>query len=272
MNGPELLHKHADHLKSRMGGCFLGDRVISRGYNLHTELNTMDWMEYYAFTITGRRFTPQQLRIMNALWLFTSYPDARIWNLRIAALAGSTRSTGNLGMSASLAVSEAAIYGRGIDIRAIDFLQRTLKEMEHGADLADCVQQELEKNRGIAGFGRPLSSADERIAPTMALAREVGFDQGSHVKLAFAIENHLQAGRWRFRINAGGLFAALGADLGLTAQEYYLFMFPAFLGGTPPCYIESAENPEGTLFPLSCDHIKYEGPPKRSWKNSAPQK
>lgn len=265
MNGPELLHKHADHLKSRMGGCFLGDRVISRGFNLHTELHTMDWMEYYAFTITGRRFTPKQLRIMNALWLYTSYPDARIWNLRIAALAGSTRSTGNLGMSASLAVSEAAIYGRGIDIRAIDFLQRTLKEMENGADLADCVKQELEKNRGIAGFGRPLSSADERIAPTMALACEVGFDQGSHVKLAFAIEDYLQAGRWRFRINAGGLFAALGADLGLTAQEYYLFMFPAFLGGTPPCYIESAENPEGTLFPLSCAHILYEGAPKRQW-------
>ena len=45
---------------------------------------------------------------MHALWVNTSYPDARIWNNRVAALAGSARSTGNLGVSAALAVSEAS--------------------------------------------------------------------------------------------------------------------------------------------------------------------
>ena len=269
MNGPELLKNNVGRLKSRMGGCFLGKRVVLRGHDLHSELNKMDWIEYYVFGITGRRFSTEQLQLMHAMWVYTSYPDARIWNNRVAALAGSTHSTGNLGISAALAVSEASIYGRGIDIRAIDFLHRTLKALENGTLLAECVQMELERHRGIAGFGRPLSSVDERIIPTLTLARELDLDQGPHMKLIFAIEKHLQAGRWRLKMNAGGLWAALGADLGFSAREYYLFMFPAFLAGMPPCYIESAERPEGALFPLSCDHIQYEGVPKRKWCRAA---
>jgi hypothetical protein len=265
MNGPELLQQYTDHLKSRMGACFPGERAVFRGHDLHAELQDMDWIELYIFGITGRRFTPQQLRLLHAIWVYTSYPDARIWNNRVAALAGSTRSTGCLGVAAALAVSEASIYGRGIDIRAIRFLASTYKSLGNGIELADCLQDEMKKHRGIAGYGRPLASGDERNAPIMELARSLGLADGPHMQLAFAVDELLRAGRWRLRMNYGAMAAALCADLGLSPREYYLFMFPAFLAGMPPCYIESAENPEGTLFPLSCAHIQYEGPPKRQW-------
>lgn len=265
MKGTELLQENTDRLRTRMGACFPGSRAVFRGHDLHTEFKDMEWVELYVFGITGRRFTPEQLRLMHAMWGYTSYPDARIWNNRVAALAGSARSTGTLGIAAALAVSEASIYGRGIDIRAIDFLKRTSKEQDEGAELADCVQKELETHRGIAGYGRPLTSRDERLAPIMALATTLGLDNGPHVRLAHAVDEYLLAGRRRLRMNAGALLAGLGADLGLSPREYYLFMFPAFLAGMPPCFVESAQRPEGTLFPLSCAHIQYDGPPKRRW-------
>jgi hypothetical protein len=253
-----------------MGACFPGSRAVFRGHDLHADLKDIDWVELYLFSITGRRFTAEQVRLLHAIWVYTSYPDARIWNNRVAALAGATRSTGTLGIAAALAVSEASIYGRGIDIRAIDFLIRAQKEIEAGAELADCVEKELETNRGIAGFGRPIASGDERLEPYMALARALGLDKGHHVRLVYAVEEYLLAGRWRLRMNAGALVAALGADMGLSPREYYLFLFPAFLAGIPPCYIEAAERPEGTLFPLSCAHIRYEGAPKRQWRKTSP--
>ncbi len=267
MNRPELLQQHVGHLKSRMGKFFPGEqRTVFRGHDLHTDLKDMDWIELYVFGITGRRFSPAQLRLLHAIWVYTSYPDVRLWNNRVAALAGSSRSTGNLGIAAALAVSEASIYGRGIDVRVFGFLTSTQQKMEAGGQLAKCILDELKSQRSLAGYGRPLTSGDERLGPMMKLARELALDNGPHVRLAFAVEEFLLAGRWRLGMNYAGLAAALVADLGFSLQEYYRYLFPAFLAGMQPCLIEAAERPEGTLFPLSCADINYEGPHKRRWQ------
>lgn len=263
--GPDVLQENVGRLKSRMGGFVPGYRATFRGLDLHVDLKDMDWVSLYVFGITGRRYSPVQVRLLNAIWTYTSYPDARLWPNRVAALAGSARSTGNLGVSAGLAVSEASIYGRGIDIRAIGFLTGLRRHCDAGGAMLDFARRELDARRSIAGYGRPLTSADERIAPMMALARELELADGPYLKLAYALEEALLSGRWRLRMNYGGLVAALAADLGLSPQEYYLFMFPAFLAGMTPSYLEAAESPEGVLFPLSCDHILYEGMPRRTW-------
>lgn len=252
-------------LKSRMGAFFPGSHVIFRGQDLHADLKDMDWLELYVFGITGRCFSTEQLRLMHAIWTYTSYPDVRLWNNRVAALAGSARSTGVLGLAAALAVSEASIYGGGISMRAIDFLLRTRQQLDQGATLADCVSIELEAHRSIAGYGRPLINGDERIQPMLALARSLGQDQGKYLQLAFTIEQALLTGRCRMRMNYGALAAALAADLGLSPKEYYLFVFPAFLAGMPPCFIEASDRPEGTLYRISCTDIAYEGRPQRAW-------
>jgi hypothetical protein len=265
MNRTELLHDTVGRLKTRMGACFVGQRAVFRGHDLHRDLKDMDWVELYVFGITGRRFDAARLRLMHAIWTHTSYPDARIWNNRVAALAGSARSTGNLGTAAALAVSEASIYGRGIDIRAADFFIRTRRSLADGATLDDCVRAELQAHRSIAGYGRPIANGDERIAPMMALARELGLHEGPHLALAFEVERFLLDGRWRWRMNYGALVAALGADLGLSAREYYHFMFPAFLAGMQPCFIEASEKPEASLFALPCGQVHYEGAAPRRW-------
>ena len=262
---PDVLKENVGVLKSRMGTFFPGSHVIFRGHDLHADLKDMDWLELYVFGITGRRFSKEQLRLMHSLWTYTSYPDVRLWNNRVAALAGSARSTGNLGVSAALAISEASIYGRGIDMRAITFLLNAREHVDQGGALDECIRPELEERRSIAGYGRPLINGDERNQHMLDLARSLGLDQGRYLQLAFAIEEFLFAGRWRMKMNYAGLCAAFAADLGLSPREYYLFGFPAFLAGMQPCYIEAADRPEGTLYPIPCSDILYEGVEHRPW-------
>jgi len=266
MKGPQLLEEHVGRLATRMGAVFPGERAVFRGHDLHASLKDLDWLELYLFGITGLRYTPQQMKVLHALWAYSSYPDARIWNNRVAALAGTARSTGTLGIAAALAVSEAQLYGWGSVLRASEFLIRAKDRVDAGADLSELVRAELKRQRGVAGYGRPLVSADERIAPMMALVRELGLDSGPHLKLAFEVERILLAGRWRLRMNYAALSAALAADFGLSARESYFFGIPGFLGGMPPCYLEAAEKPAGQLFPLPCRVMLYEGVPRRQWQ------
>lgn len=270
MNGPQLLEQYAGRLVTRAGACFLGERAVFRGLDLHAALKDMDWLELYLFGITGRRFTPQQIAVLQATWVYTSYPDARIWNNRVAALAGSARSTASLGIAAALAVSDARIYGGSSSLRAIEFLLEARLGMERGKPLAGLVVAALHGGY-IYGFGRPLSAADERIEPMMALLREHNLDRGVHVELAFEVEKILVGQNPALRINYGALVAAVAADFGFSPLEYYLFRIPAFLAGMPPCYLEAAEKPAGLLFPLPCRVMLYEGTVRRPWQGTIPK-
>jgi citrate synthase len=262
--GPDDLLKHVGRLKSRMGACYPGSHAVFRGHELHGELHRLDWVELYLFGITGRRFSPQQIELVHAIWVCTSYPDARLWNNRIAALAGSARSTANLGITAALAVSDATVYGGQAGARAMEFFLRAGTELSNGAELEAFVLAE-KKARRIYGYGRPINSNDERIPWLMELARRHGFDKGKYVSLAFEVERILVARYPQLRMNYAALHAAFIADMGLSVREYQLLRVPTFLAGMPPGLIEAAENSEGTLFPTPCDGVAYEGMGKREW-------
>jgi len=269
MNGPELLTAHAGILRTKVGACWPGTRAVFRGHDLHQDLRNSDWMELYIFGITGRRFTPQQVKLLHGIWVITSYPDARIWNNRVAALAGSARSSPVLGLTAALSISEANIYGGLPGVRAIDFFQRAHKVLESGMSTREIVEQELAEHQYIFGFGRPINSCDERLPWLAGLAKEHGLDHGPHFKLAFEVEKILlDMGKLNLRMNYAGMTGALCADLGLSPREFHLLRVPMFLAGMPPCWIEASGKPEGTLFPARCDNIAYEGLPARTWRGT----
>jgi hypothetical protein len=226
MRGPQLLEQHVGRLITSIGTFFPGERVVFRGHDLFTSLKEMDWLQLYLFGITGRRYTPQQMRVLHVFWTHNSYPDARLWNNRVAALAGTARSTGALGIAAALAVSEAKIFGGASQLRSCEFLTRAKKMRDDGADLETLVRAEIKEKRGIGGYGRPIVPTDERIAPIMAIVREQGLDNGPHLKLAFEVERILLQGRWRWHINSVGLAAALAADCGMSPREFYLLSMP----------------------------------------------
>jgi citrate synthase len=261
-------HPLLDHVgvfKTWVGAAFPGERAVFRGRDLHADLGDLSWLELAGLGILGRPWPKAQAQLMDAIWALTSYPDARIWNNRVAALAGSTRSTPNLAMSAAHAVSEATIYGRRNEYRALAFFLWVGRELDAGGALADVLAR-YEAERGkFPGYGRPLAMQDERIEPTMAHARALGLADGRHVSLAFEIERHFVAQGRPLRLNLGALVSAFGADFGFTPRQFNLLLFPAFLVGMQPCYLEALSKPAGAVFATPCAAVSYHGRGKRPW-------
>ena len=251
-------------LRTRMGTSIPGERVVFRGKDLHTELSTRGAFELYLYGITGQFYTESELRILNFIWNSTSYPESRIWNNRIAALAGSTRSTAGLAIGAGVMATEATIYGCRPCKLCLDFFLRANQMLEQGVPVRQVVERELAEQGVIFGYGRPISSIDERIPPMMNMLRELGMEQGKFVKLALKIGSILREEKG-LRMNIVSLYGAIAADVGFSPIEFHLFTVLASVAGMPPCYLAELERAEGCFFPVRCNHIQYEGPVRRTW-------
>lgn len=249
--------------KTCVGAAFPGERAVFLGHDLHKELKDMDWFDLCAYGILGRKAPKEQLQIVLAMFAWTSYPDARLWNNRVVALAGSTRSTPNLAISAAQAVTDAAIYGRGNEFRAIDFFVRLKKAVDGGADLGEYLDNYIATGGRLAAYGRPIALGDERLPLTLALARQLGIDSGPHMQLAFAVERHFEKSSKPLKMNLSTIVAALSADFGWTPHEANMIYFASFLAGMFPCYREALVKPPGAIFPARCEDVHYDGPPAR---------
>lgn len=265
MNLDKLLESEENWVTD-MGAWFAGEKVILRGKNLFEDFRDQSWMELMMFTITGRQFDADQMRLLNCMWMWaSSYPDPRIWNNRIAAYAGTARSTGVLGVAAGTAVSEASAYGKQVDMRAYDFISRMKTIRQAGGDLSATVVAELKSKRSLGGYGRPLINGDERIEPFLRLLAELDYDQLPHVQTALEIDSLLKTSRYRLSMNVAALAAAMAADQGLSRQEYYLYLVLAFSVGHLACYADAVNHTEGSFFPLRCSRIDYKGVKPRHW-------
>jgi citrate synthase len=218
-----------------------------------------------AFGIFGRHVPREQIQLMTSAFVYSSYPDARLWNNRVAALAGTTRSTPNLAISAAQAISEATIFGRGNEFRALDFFLKTKQALDAGASLPDYLEHFLRSGGRLAGYGRPISTSDERMPLTLALAEELGLTNGPYLKLAFDIDRYFESTGRPLRMNLSSLLSAFAADFGWTTREFNMQLFCAFLAGMYPCYLEAADKPPGATFPTPCQDLAYEGVPARAW-------
>lgn len=259
LTGPELLRHFEDNWETEMGAWFPGERVVLRGKNIFSAFDASSWMEYLIYGITGEE-KKEYSKFLEGIWrLTTSYPDPRLWNNRIAALAGTARSTGALGTAAAIAASEATIYGLRPIKGALDFLYRVDKQLAEGGMLADIIWAELKKHRSVYGYGRPMINEDERIQPFMKFAQSLGFRRGKYLKLAFEIEEYLKSSRLRYQINAAGMVAGFVADNDISPDTHYHMGILCFVAGIIPCYIDTLDHKEGTFFPLATYRINYTG-------------
>lgn len=259
------LYQYEDHWPTELGAVSVADGTVTlRGIDLLSTDESFGWLDLLFFGITGRRFNAKEITLIQGLWkLSVSYPDPRIWNNRVAALGGSVRSTPGLSVAAAIAVTDATIYGQRPMVAAFELLQRAIARTVEGESLSEFVASELRNHRGIPGYGRPIRSEDERIAPTLRLARRLDLAGGPHVKMAGDIANVLK--RYRMGMNIAAINAALLADLGVTAEEYKRMAVLAFSAGFVHCEFDAAMHPEGALFPLRCERVHYSGPKRRAW-------
>jgi hypothetical protein len=270
MNGPDFLKQHEGILRTTFGGCMPGSRAVFRGLDLHSEFKNSSWMELHIYGITGRRLTPNQLRVLEGLWTCSSYPDSRLWNNRIATLAGSVRSPGGMGYCGALASSDTQIMGRQVDQAIADFLWRACKRVNAGEDLETIVREERERVKIIKGYGRPVAQTqvDERLPFTIALLEREGITQGDHFKLMFEIELALAkvVGR-KLPITYAAVVTAVTLDMGFHPNECYLFDMLIFFAGFGPCYLDGLKREEGVSFVISCEKLRYDGVKPRKWNN-----
>lgn len=258
------LHKNEDKIVTKMGRSYLSERVVFRGKDLHHQLKDLSWIALYAYGITGQIYTEQQTKLLNYMWLSTSYPDKSIWPNHITALAGNYRTTPGLAMSAGIAACEASIFGGKPFRTGIDFFLRCHQNMEQGAKLEDFVDDEIEKHKVIFGYGRPLASSDERVPHLIKFVKDLDIEHTPHLDIAINVANYIKYKKG-LNMNAAAIYAALGADLGFNPKTFHTFMTLCFVAGMPPGYLEGCEQNEGTLLPVRCDRLKYTGHQKREW-------
>lgn len=257
-----------DRWETGLGAWFAGERVVFRGKDLFSELRDMPWMGLFLYGITGRFFNEKQIRLCEGIWvLATSYPEPRLWNNRIAAYAGTARSSLNLGLGAAIAVSEAKVYGHQVNLETVDFLFKVKELVDKGEDFGPFIKEVLREYRRLGGYGRPIVRSDERIPPLLGLATELGFADGPFVKMVFEIERFLLDNRYRMKMNISALSTALLADQGFDRRQIYYFRSLMFTAGIVPCYLDAAQKPAKAFFPLRCDRVQYQGVhPPRKWK------
>lgn len=268
---PNKLEDYENNWETSIGGWLpLEGKVYLRGKDVLTELKDYRWHQYLLYGVTGND-SERIARLFEGIWLIScSFPDPRLWNNQVAALAGTTRSTGVLASAGALAVTEATIYGLKPIKGVMDFLFRTAEKIKNGGRLEDIVKAELKKYRNIYGYGRPLRAQDERVVPLMEFARSVGSGKGYYTELAFKIDEYLSASKYGYSINISGVAAALMADEGFTVNEHYHLATLAFTAGVIPCYIDAAGKPEGAFFPTRVSSVHYSGiSDQRAWGDSA---
>jgi citrate synthase len=267
MSHHSTLEKYEDNWQTSIGGLLADGQVLLRGSNIFTQHKNDRWMEFLLFGVTGKK-DPELARLIEAIWIIcTSYPDPRIWNNRVSALAGTTRSTGVLATAGSLAVTEANIYGSRAILGASDFLFRAEENLHKNMSLDEIVRAELKKFRSVYGFGRPILDEDERVQPMMDFANSRGFGKGKYIKLVFDVDDYFKKSRYNYRVNIAAVTGGLLADAGLSARNFYDMTTLAFSGGYMPCYADSLKKPEGALFPLRVSRINYTGClSPRKWK------
>tara|TARA_R110001592_G_C13163510_1_gene749156 strand:- start:2007 stop:2801 length:795 start_codon:yes stop_codon:yes gene_type:complete len=260
----EQLKELETRWETEMGKAFLCERAVMRGKDIHHELTSLDWFRVNLFSITGREFSDKQMKLLNFIWVATSYPDPSIWPNHVASLAGTVRSTSSLGMMAGLAISEASIYGRIPERKALDFFYRTQEKIEAEQLLENVLKGELEERGVIYGYGRPLAKIDERIPHTIKLVEELGFDNGKYYQLALSTYQYLKVNKG-LSMNIAAINTALIADMGFSTEEYQQFMSLCFVAGITPCYIDARNNKEGSFFPVRCESIVNNNQLRRNW-------
>ncbi len=249
---------------ARAGAFRPGQGAFVRGLKLHEACRDWSWFDLALLALTGRRFAPAEVSLLQTLCTFTSYPDARIWNNRVAALAGSARAPAALALGAAVAVSDAYLYGGGPILEIYDFLAANAHRDD--PSLAEAVHARLRSGRRLAGYGRPITADDERIAPFLEAAATLGLDGGVHLTATQRIGRILDEAQSHLKLNYGAIVAAVCLDLDLDRQSCEAFTATLFLGGMPAVWRDAAQDrPAGGLLPIPSDMLVYDGPPARRW-------
>jgi len=91
---------------------------------------------------------------------------------------------------------------------------------------------------------------------------QLGFEIGKHLQLAYEINDVLMKEHGE-SININGYVSAFMSDHNYSAKEIYKICGMCVSSGVTACYVDTADKPHGSFFPLRCEDIEYQGKPAR---------
>lgn len=259
---------HRQVLRTRKGGWVIGEAVYNHGFSMMDDLvGSHSFFQVLMLNVTGRLPEKRLADWLEACFICLSWPDARIWCNQIGALAGTARTSPVAAVSAGMLAADSRLYGPGVLEAAVDFIVSALVQQRQGATAESIVAEALAAFRGkgkavIVGYARPIATGDERVVAMERVSRELGFDHGAHLALAFAVDAVLQREQAE-SMNLAGYVAAFLSDQGYSREEIYRLHSAWVNSGVHACYAEARDREADAFLPLRCDDIEYKGTPPR---------
>ena len=264
MTGP--WDKNRNNIRTKRGGWVRGKKVGSHGFSLLDDLvGKKSYFQILLLSVLGKLPERRLADWLEAEYSCMSYPDARIWCNQIGALAGTSRALPSAGTLAGILASDSTMYGPGTVADTFGFLKEAREEFQAGLTVEE-IAVKRSRRKGtkpiIPGFGRPLATGDERVNTMETVAKELGFEVGETLQLAYEIEKYLLENHEE-SMNLATYTVAFLMDQNFSLvqiQESLAFMVAS---GVMACYMEALDNAPETFLPLRCDDIEYTGPNAR---------
>ena len=253
-----------DNVPNSYGGWSIGGESLLHGYSIQRELvGKLSWMQSMIFSATGKVPPENHAHLIEAMFIVTSYPDPRLWCNRVAALAGTARVPAMSALSVGIASSEARLYNGQATYAATSIIKKAKLILDDGGEeaLENYIISTLKRDRHIPGFGRPLTSKEERIEPVEIEAKKLGVEAGDYLATMRLIEGALR--RFRLTLNYAGYAGARLLDMGFNQNEILVIITLCLYNGMIPCYLDSYKNDPNTFLPIACEDILYEGVEER---------
>lgn len=261
-----LLESRRGKVVSHTGGWVAGKGVFSHGFSMLDELvGKKSYFQLLVLNATGKLVERRFADWLEAVYGCLSWPDPRIWCNQIAALSGAARTSALAATTMGCLASDSTSYGVLPLIAGVNFIKDALIEQQNGASAAAIVERVVAAQRGkpnIMGYRRPIAKGDERIVALSRVARELGFEEGPHLRLAYELDGVLRE-RFDEGMNVNGYGSAFFADCGFSAEEVYQMCTLLVASGATACYLDARGQRPETFTPLRCDDIAYEGAPCR---------
>jgi hypothetical protein len=263
----QALDNNRNVIRSSTGGWRVGQGVYSHGYSMLDELvGEKSYFQIMILNATGKLVERRLADWSEAMYGCLSWPDPRIWCNQIGALAGEAKTSVVVGTTAGIMAADSKMYGMYTILDGIEFIQSALDKYNNNQTPAEIINDNIKKNRGklnITGYVRPVAKGDERIEVMERVSKQLKFDDGPHIKLAYQIEDEIKS-RFDEGMNINGYMSAFLSDQGFSANEVYQISSNSVMSGVTACYLDTVQKPNDSFLPLRCDDIEYLGHEKRN--------
>lgn len=268
-NGEKIKNKPLKDVMSKIKTAITNiesNKIVTRGYSQDELIANLSFSDMVYLLLKGELPSSKESKMLN--YILVSFCDHGVTSpstqtSRLIASSGSPLNVALSGGLLSFGKNHAGAIERSMNLFQNIFNDDIYKGLDYFSDLKIeeianvIVNNYLENNKKVPGFGHRYHTKDPRGAKLMDLAKEEGFI-GKHVKLALAIEKILFEKKG-IHINVDGANGAILSDMEFSSSiGFGIFMIGRIPGIIAHVNEEITENEEFRKF-CDIDDISYCG-------------